>query len=292
MAVVYRRPKGPPLNALRAFEAAARLGSFSAASDELSVTPGAIAQHIKGVEAWAGGRLFHRHAQGAELTSLGASILPAFTTAFDHLGEAVQLLRTRAAPKQIGIAALPSVAQLWLSPRLPAIRSKARDITISVTAMEWPPNFKREAFDLSIFFEELPGDPDAIEICRDEIFPVCAPEVAKALQKPSDLSKAACLRDAAWEDDWERWLSHACPGQSVDTRGPVFSLYSLALEEAKNGAGVLMGHQPLVQAELASGALVAPFAMRVNSGRKLSIALAKPLGSSPLIDETVKTLLS
>jgi LysR family glycine cleavage system transcriptional activator len=172
------------------------------------------------------------------------------------LGEAVQLLRTRAAPKQLRIAALPSVAQLWLSPRLPAIRSKAHDITISITAMEWPPNFKREAFDLSIFFEDLPGDPDALEICRDEIFPVCAPELAAGLKMPSDLSTLTCLQDAAWSDDWERWLSHACPGQAIDPRGPVFSLYSLALEEAKNGAGVLMGHRPLVQAELSSGCAI------------------------------------
>ena len=90
MAVSSPRPKGPPLNALRAFEAAARLGSFSAAGHELCVTPGAVAQHIKSVEAWAGGRLFVRRAQGVALTALGAGILPAFVTAFDHLGEAVQ----------------------------------------------------------------------------------------------------------------------------------------------------------------------------------------------------------
>lgn len=284
------RPKGPPLNALRAFEAAARLGSFSAASDELCVTPGAVAQHIKSVEAWAGGQLFIRRAQGVALTALGASILPAFTTAFDHLGEAVQLLRTRADPRQIRIAALPSIAQLWLSPRLPAIRSASPGITVSITAMEWPPNLRREPFDLSVFFEEPPGDPAAVDLCRDVIFPVCAPAVAARLKQPSDLSDATCLHDAAWSGDWGRWLGAADPGHAIDTRGPVYSLYSLALEEAKNGAGVLIGHEPLVQGELASGTLVAPFRTRVDTGRRLAIAAAQPAGSRPEIDKVIDAL--
>ena len=120
MTVSPPRPKGPPLNALRAFEAAARRGSFSAAADELCVTPGAVAQQVKSLEAWAGARLFLRHAQGVELTALGLDVLPGFVAAFDRLGEAAQALRSQAAPDTIGIAALPSIAQLWLSPRLPA----------------------------------------------------------------------------------------------------------------------------------------------------------------------------
>jgi len=290
MAIGSPRPKGPPLNALRAFEAAARRGSFSAASEELCVTPGAVAQHIKSVEAWAGGRLFIRHAQGVELTALGGSILPAFTTAFDRLGEAVQLLRARADPNQVRIAALPSVAQLWLSPRLPAIRSAAKGIAVSITAMESPPNLKRELFDLSLFFEVLPGDPEAMELCRDVIFPVCAPAAAARLEHPSDLSSATCLHDAAWSGDWGRWVGVAGPDDTIDTRGPVYSLYSLALEEAKNGAGVLIGHEPLVRAELASGALVAPFLTRVETGRRLAIATAQSTGASPVIDKIVAAL--
>ena len=154
----------------------------------------------------------------------------------------MQQLRTRADPSQVRIAALPSVAQLWLSPRLPAIRSATRDITVSITAMETPPNLKREPFDLSVFFEDLPGDPAALELCRDAVFPVCSPEIAAGLEHPADLSHATCLHDAAWSVDWGRWLAVASPEESIDTRGPVFSLYSLAVEEAKNGAGVLIGH--------------------------------------------------
>ena len=95
------RPKGPPLNALRAFETAARRGSFTAAADELCVTPGAIAQHIKTLESWAGARLFIRQAHGVKLTTLGSDILPGFVSAFDQLGDAVQTLRARAEPHNI-----------------------------------------------------------------------------------------------------------------------------------------------------------------------------------------------
>ena len=115
------RPKMPGLNSLRAFESAARHESFADAAMELSVTPGAIAQQVKALETWTGKKLFKRHSQGVELTTLGASTLSDFTTAFDALGEAVIKLRANAVPQEIRIAALPSIAQLWLSPKLPEI---------------------------------------------------------------------------------------------------------------------------------------------------------------------------
>ncbi|MEM7222980.1 MAG: LysR family transcriptional regulator [Pseudomonadota bacterium] len=290
MAISPPRPKGPPLNALRAFEAAARRGSFSAAADELCVTPGAVAQHVKSLEAWAGAPLFQRHAQGVEPTDLARTVLPGFVAAFDGLGEAVQQLRSHATPYQVRIAALPSIGQLWLSPQLPAIRRAAKSVSISITALEAPPNLKREQFDLSIFLEDQPAHAEVIEICRDVIFPVCAPEIAGRLETPLDLAAVTCLHDAAWSRDWPRWMAAAQPGAQVDTRGPVFSLYSLAVEEARNGAGVLIGHESLVRAHLESGALVAPFRTRVTLERKLVIGLARPLEEGSPLAGIVKAL--
>jgi LysR family glycine cleavage system transcriptional activator len=292
MPVAPPRPKGPALNALRAFEVAARLGSFAAASEELSVTPGAIAQHIKSLEAWAGAGLFVRHSKGVELTALGAGLLPAFTTAFDRLGEAVQSLRAQAAPKQVRIATIPSIAQLWLSPRLQALRSAAPDVTISVFAVETLPNLRREPFDLTIFIEDLPGDPDAIEICKEVIFPVCAPHLAARLREPADLAGMTFLHDASWSDDWNRWMRTACPAKSIDTSGPVYSLYSLAVEEAKNGAGVLIAHESLLQPYLDSGALVAPFDGRVPLNRRLSVNLAPTNTSKHVLQPILDALIS
>ena len=209
----------PQLNALRAFEAAARLGSFARAADELSVTAGAIAQHVKSLEAWAGDRLFRRRAQGTELTALGASVLADFAGAFDQLGLAVQKLRSNAAPKAIRIAALPSIAQLWLSPRLPDIRATMPDVSISVTALEHVPNMMREPFDLAIFFEDHPVSDHSIVISRDVVFPVCAPVIAGRLNGPPDLANETLLHDTAWYDDWQNWLSVAAPGIRLDVSG-------------------------------------------------------------------------
>ena len=267
MAVNPPRPRGPSLNALRAFEAAARLGGFSKAAEELSVSPGAIAQHVKTLEDWAGAPLFDRHARGLSLTALGAETLAPLTAAFDRMGKAVQSLRASAQPERVHIAALPAVAQLWLSPRLPAIRAALPDLNLSVTALEIPPNLVREPFDLSIFLDEEGGE--AIE--NDTLFPVCAPQLATQIETIGDLLPHPCLRDATWTEDWQIWLDIADPDGHHTPTGPVFSLYALALQEAVNGAGVLMAHGPLVRDHLASGALVAPLDPMVETGQAITL---------------------
>lgn len=254
----------PHLNSLRAFEAAARHNSISAGANELHVTPAAVAQQIKALEGWTGKQLFKRNAKGVELTSLGAGVLDEFGQAFDALAGAVQKLRISANPKDVRIAALPSIAQLWVSPRLPEIRRAMPEVSISVTAMETPPNLKRDLFDLSIFYEEHPVKINAMMIEKDSITPVCSPSVAAGIRDVSDLKREVFLHDSIWKDDWSIWLSVASPDQNLNKAGPEFSLYSLALEECKNGAGVLMGHEALVRPYLEAGTLVAPFSIKVD----------------------------
>jgi LysR family glycine cleavage system transcriptional activator len=261
-----------PLNALRAYEAAARLGGFAAAAEELGVTPGAIAAHVKALEEALGAELFDRQARGVRLSALGQRVLPDFTEAFDRLGQAVQTLRAEAAPRVVHIATLPAIAQLWLSPRLPAIRAAAPEITVSITAMERPPDLKRAPYDLNLFFRDK-GPGRALE--QDVIFPVCAPQLAARLTRPEDLRHLPCLTDTTWAADWALWASAAMPGTAFTPQGPVFSLYALALEEAVNGAGVLMGHAALVETALAAGTLVAPFAKRVVLPRDLTLWSAR-----------------
>ena len=264
----------PSLNALRAFEAAARLGGFTPAADELCVTPGAISQHIKSLEDWAGAPLFERRSQGVSLTELGESVVAEFTAAFDAMGDAVRALRTGAAQSTINIAALPSVAQLWLPPRLPAIRCTLPDHKISVTALETPPNLIREMFDISIFFGVPTGRSTEQVLRQDVIFPVCSPEIAQRLNTPADLLHETWLYDALWADDWALWTNQAAPSRITPESGPSFSLYSIAIEEAKNGAGVLIGHEILIEPLLKSGALVAPFGQKALTGKSLILELA------------------
>lgn len=290
MSISPPRPKGPPLNALRAFEAAARLGGFTAAADELCVTPGAVAQHIKALEGWVGEPLFDRRSKGVVLSSLGAKTYGSFSNAFDQLGQAVLTLRSKASFKPIHIAALPSIAQLWLSPRLPAVRKALPKSEISVTALETQPNIQREVFDLSLFYAVSPPGPHSIALEPDVLFPVCTPELATRLKTLDDLEGHTLLRDAAWPDDWADWTKAAGGSAAQTMSGPIYSLYGLALEEAKNGAGVLLGHKALVEGALAAGDLVAPFAFQLRTERHLYATPAQPVAPNDPLNTVLSTL--
>ena len=253
MSVTPPRPSLPPLNALRAFECAARLGGFKQAAGELNVTAGAVAQHIKFLEAWCGAALFERHAKGVRLTLLGQSVLGDFVRAFDAVSFASQRLRSLAAPKNVGIAALPSVAQLLIATWLPAMRDAVDGVQVSVTAMEDAPNLAREPYDLSLFFE---AKPKRSLTGLDALIPVAAPSVVAGFETSEAFMLAPHISDQSWGQDWARWFEVVFPDQIYTGSGPSYSLFSVAVEEAKSGAGILMAHRSLVAPLLKNGALV------------------------------------
>jgi LysR family glycine cleavage system transcriptional activator len=290
MAVSPPRPRGPHLNALRAFEAAARLGGFAAAADELSVTPGAVAQHIKALEAWVGAPLFERKSQGVCLSRLGENAAVDLGPAFDRIGEAVLKMRSLAPETEIRIATLPSIAQFWLSPRLPKIRSAVPEATVSIIATEKPPNLLREPIDLALFFESDIGQPNTLAIAQDVIFPVCAPSLAAGFRTIDDLSGACFLHDTTWSDDWELWLRAVGQGGHVETRGPTYSLYALAVEEAKNASGILIGHEALVRPLLDAGSLVSLFDQPVVLDRHLCLTSARSLDGNAILQQLVEVI--
>jgi LysR family glycine cleavage system transcriptional activator len=262
----------PPLNALKAFEAAARHASFATAAVELGVTPAAVSHQVKALEAWLGAPLFARRAHGLGLTDLGRSALPAFSAAFDALGGAVQELRGASPRADMAIAALPSVAQLWLAPRLPGARAAFPRLSPSVHALESPPDLRRGLFDVAIFYvRDVPAGCRMVTICDDVIFPVCTPELARTLTSPADLAGTPLLRDTSWTSDWDCWLSAAAVPGVPAHRGQAFSLYSIALQAALDGTGVLMAHAALTGPHIASGALVAPFATVARTGLRLAV---------------------
>ncbi|WP_299353949.1 LysR family transcriptional regulator [uncultured Shimia sp.] len=273
MPVKPPRPPSPPLNALRAFEAAARLGGFTRAADELCVTPGAVAQQVKQLEAWAGEPLFERRAHGVVLTPVGKTVGPLLETAFDALGDAVSALRQAATPQRIHIAASPAVAQLWLSPRLPELRQAYPALELSLTAMEHPPNLEREQFDIALFMVPE-GAPH--QIATDVVRPACSPQLAENLRKPHDLLNVPCLADSVWVGDWDLWLAQNAADLTGRLRGPSYSLYALAVQEAVNGGGVLMGHECLIAPLVEAGRLVYPFPSLVATGLALSLSTRQP----------------
>jgi LysR family transcriptional regulator, glycine cleavage system transcriptional activator len=269
MSVSPPRPKSPPLNAMRAFEAAARLEGFVAAAEELSVTPGAVSQHIKTMETWAGAPLFQRNAQGVALTSAGLALLPGFVRAFDALGDAARAVRDIRPVSEVHIATLPSIAQLWLPRRLSRMRTEDPTLKFSVTALESRPNLSRELFDLSLFFADPTQAPNKVLLEHDRIFPVCAPALADKIRTPDGLNEVPLLQDQTWQDDWAIWAKSCGVHLANPLSGPRYSLYSLALEEAKSGAGVLMGHKSLVEDQVMAGELVQLFDMDCVTGKSL-----------------------
>ena len=277
----------PPLNALRAFEAAARTGSFLKAAQELNVTPGAVTQQIRKLEALLGAPLFERRPQGVVATPEALAALPAFNRAFDTLAQACEQLRR--AERRLAIVALPCIAQLWLSPRLPALRAALPGVDISVSAEEEPPRGRGRRHDLARFFEDadLPAEN---ALPPDTITPVCTPALAARLHGTADLAAVTLLHDAVWRRDWQHWLEAAGAPPGVNARrGPSFSLYSLALDAALGGSGVLMGRESLLRPWFADGRLVTPFPLRVPTGDRLTLRFDD---EAPPAAHTAATLLA
>lgn len=290
MSVAPRRPKGPPLNAMRAFEAAARHKSYVAAAEELSVTPGAISQHVKTLEAWAETPLFHRNAQGVELSQSGRALVAEFTTAFDALAHAARALRDLNPNIGVHIATLPSIAQLWLPKRLARIRKRFPQITISVTAMETSPNLSREMYDLTLFVGPPDRSTNRIYLGEDKIVPVCAPGLVR-LFKHKGFEGITLLHDQTWASDWRLWSDVSGVHISDPQAGPEFSLYSLAVEEAKAGAGALMGHLCLIRDQIADGSLVQLSEMTASTGNGLVLEVPDTAQRRPQIDDIIEMLV-
>ncbi|MEM8823228.1 MAG: LysR family transcriptional regulator [Pseudomonadota bacterium] len=219
-----------PLTALRAFEAAARLGGFRAAGDELGVSAAAVSAQVKGLEARLGYGLFRRGARGVVLTEAGALVRPRLSAVF-HALDAAQVSMLAGADRALEVAALPAIAQLWLPERMATMEAAGH--RVSVTAMEAPPTGKRARFDLALFYG--PG--------KDLLVPVAAPGVS-----------GPRLSDAAWARDWVLWAEGS--GAPAPPAGATFSLYSMVVEAALRGAGVAMGRWSLVASLVEAGRLV------------------------------------
>lgn len=269
----------PPHTALRAFEAAARHRGFTGAADELCVTPAAVAQQVKALEDWLGVALFERRARGVVLTPQAQRAWPALSAALDQLGLAVQALRAEVNTRELQLVALPAVAQLWLSPRLPALRRAFPDVQVSVTAMELPPNFRREPYDLGLFYGQHGRDPafdgEVRPLAQDRLLPVCAPALARGLRRrpPAALQGQTLLHDAVWSQDWARWFRGVGVAGIDADAGPRFSLFSLAVQAALDGQGVLIARERLVAGHLAARRLVAPWPEGVPIPETLDLLL-------------------
>ncbi|MGE6608608.1 LysR family transcriptional regulator [Halomonas sp. NPDC076908] len=260
-----------PLNALRAFAEAARENSFKAAAYRLGVTPGAVSRQVKQLEERLGVLLFERHANGVCVTEAGRVLAEDVQAGLLRIAGGVQQVTERSEQAfRLLISAPPSFLQLWLLPRLPIFEANERQIEISLDAEArlmpplWLPNRAR----LSLRYGQGPWPAvSSLRLFEDTLFPVCSPALLAQMNihSPVDLLSQTLLTV-----DWCGHASHQVPGWSdwFKSAGVAinkmpnqrqYSLYSLALDQAIAGQGVVLASYPLIADRLASGVLVRPF---------------------------------
>ena len=258
----------PPLNALRAFEAAARHLSVSQAAAELHVTPAAISHQVKALEEWLGVPLFRRLNRQVLLTDAGQACLKGLRDGFDRLAATVEKVRTGASEGPLTVSAAPSFAGKWLVPRLDRFRRAHPDIDVRIDANPGLTDFERQSVDIGIRYGRgrYPG-LRADRLMSESVFPLCSPKLMRGpprLRHLRDLARHTLLHIdmpvmGEAEPTWEMWLRAAGVGDVDWTRGPRFSVSSMAIEMAIAGQGVVLGSDVLCAADLAAGRLVKPF---------------------------------
>ncbi|VTU41956.1 transcriptional regulator GcvA [Variovorax sp. RA8] len=257
----------PPLNALRAFEAAARCGNFTRASQELFVTQGAVSRHIATLEQWLDVKLFERGRQGMCLTPAGKTYFASMRVALDHIEHGTRQLVQSSDDWLLRIKLPPTFAIRWLIPRLSRFHAQHPKIDVQITTSHKLTDFHRDDVDVSIHSEpHPPAGPGYRLLFRETLVAVCSPALLKRdppMKEPADLAGHALLCSLNRTQDWPTWLAAAGTNGIDGNRGLKFDNAGMAYQAATEQLGVVVAVLPFVQDDLASGRLVAPFDLRV-----------------------------
>jgi len=262
----------PPLNAIRAFEAAARNRSFSRAANELHVTQGAISRHIKTLEENLNCQLFLRHPQGVELTDAGEQLLPDLTSSFERITQAIR--RVSVSDKELKIIAAPTMAIRWLIPYLQQYQVENPDIRISTSWFKSSyDEFFEGGFDIGFDCESSsitrPEGLESMFLISESLTPVCSPEYLKAvgpINNPQDMAGFTLIHSTPNQWDWRMWFEHTGIDVSHADQGRVFDTAEMAISAAINGMGIAIVDMNFIQAELKDGRLVAPVDVVLREG--------------------------
>lgn len=261
------KPRRPaPLNALRAFEAAARSLSFQTAAAQLFVTPAAVSHQVKHLEEHLGVKLFHRGHRAVELTAQGAALADSLAEAFGLLDLALDRA-TAPTAAHLRVSTVESFAAKWLAPRLHRFHRDHPELKLRIDTGNEHSDFARDGVDVAIRYG-AGGYAEAEKLMDAPAFPVCAPALLHDSERPltqaDDLRRHTLLHDesAAGRSgvpDWPAWLRAAGVDHIEAERGPVFSSIYLAQEAAIAGHGIALGVAPLVAEDLRLGRLIRPF---------------------------------
>lgn len=265
----------PPLNGLRAFEAAARHLSFSRAAEELSVTPAAVSHQIKGLEDFLGVTLFKRMPRAVILTEEAQAVLPLVSEGFDKLDQAAGLLTDNNASGVLTVTSAPTFAAKWLLPNLDSFALQYPDISVRLDARLETVDFDREGVDVGVRLGSgnYPG-MRTDRLFAETVVAVCHPKMMegpKPLREPADL-KYHTLLHVDWGKkmegplpDWTMWLKSAGVEDVDPTRGPVFTVEDMAIAAAARGSGIALASVYAVREEIEKGNLVLPFARKIEA---------------------------
>lgn len=253
----------PSLNGLRVFEAAARLGSFSAAATELNVTQAAVSRSVKLLEAQLGCSLFSRHANRLALTDRGRMLLPDLSAALEQMSAAVHRVTAAPARPALTVGVGPTFAMRWLIPRLGRFQSLHPEIEIYTTTGGPAATLRPEWTCCITLGRDTSAGVSSIPLFSPNCFPVCNPRLARRLHSPKDLVGVTLLDVRHAPGDWSLWLSKARLDEAKIRKRLVFEYYAFAMQAALDGVGVAMGLHPYIVDDLAAGRLMAPFKLTV-----------------------------
>ena len=264
-------PPLPPLNSLRAFEAAGRLLSFTKAARELHVSTAAVSHQIKGLEKYLGIGLFRRAPRQLFLTEAGAAAWREIHEGFAHLRLGSEALRNPRRGGSVVIGVSAAFATRWLLPRLPRFAAAHPQVSLRIATSLAPADFDRSDADVAIRFGRgLQVGVEARALFGECLAPLVSPAAMRALplRRIADLRQAPLIHDdsmrrAGQTAGWEAGLHQAGLGDADATRGLRFDDGHLALQAAAAGVGVALGRLAYAADDLAEGRLVAPLAMRL-----------------------------
>jgi LysR family glycine cleavage system transcriptional activator len=283
----------PPLNALRAFEAAARHLSLTKAAEELHVTAGALSHQIRGLEELLGLKLFERHVRSIALTSAGRQLFPGLQTGFVHIRDAVAGLGGAADERVLVISTPPGLTAKWLAPRLYRFSGAHPEVDVRVSSSLGNANFTTDGVDVAVrnlSVDAVAGADLVIEkLFEVSLVPVCSArllEIHGPFASPEALKGVPLIHDdslitRAEIPTWTDWFE-AVGMSGIDvSRGLRFNSADHALDATVEGAGVLLAHDLLAYDELRTGRLVAPFDLKLPSGRAYFFVCAKKRQDHP-----------
>ncbi len=276
----------PPLGTLRAFEAVSRHLSFTMAATDLALTQSAISHQIRALEDHLGVRLFQRRHRGIEMTAEGRTFLEGARAGLDSILLASERIRNQHRVGILTVASPAAFAIWWLVPRLGRFAALHPDIEVRIATIDGrEPDLWRDGIDLAVVKRPAKigiHDPSEMPLLREIVFPVCAPSLLNgggSIRNPSDLARHPLIEcEAAEVEDiefgWSTWLDRFGLEGAAGTRRLRFSQFGVALSAAVDGLGIALGRSPMVDAELAAGRLVRPFAKRVVAKASDLYALA------------------